>query len=272
MATPPPPGRTPAEQTQPGLLDALLLRVFLTIPKAFTLPFAVLTRHHIGGAFYGVGTLFCQVPILWLAGWGLSESGLLPATAKTDVRQLAVPAGLWLLSWLNLAIIKVRWERDRRRGRNVLSSYPGELRALPTHAGTRIFGQPALLGAAGAAATVIFAQVAPWFIFGPFVILAGAGAMWEGLAFWLYCHRLEVKTSDARAMAEGIGETGQRVAAWKAQEAVASRIQQARRAEGRGPAPGDASAARHRHEDAAPDAAALMRRFSGGAEEKEDSI
>lgn len=271
MGFSPPPERTPPEQDQPGLLDALLLRLILALPKAFTLPWAILTRHHVGGAYYGVGTVFCQVPIFWLAGWGVSESGLLPATAKTDVRQLLVPAGLWLLSWCNLVTIKMLWERDRCRGRNVLSSYPGELRAMPTFAGTRIFGQPVLLCAAGAAATVIFGRIAPWFILGPFVILAGMGAMWEGLAFWLYCHRMEVKTSDARAMAEGIGETGQRVAAWKAQEAVASRIQKARRSEGRGPAPGDASAARRRHEDAAPDAAALMRRFSGDTEEKEGS-
>ncbi len=68
MATPPPPGRTPAEQNQPDLLEKLLLRVFLTIPKAFTLPFAVLTRHHVGGAYYGVGTLLCQVKVDELAG------------------------------------------------------------------------------------------------------------------------------------------------------------------------------------------------------------
>lgn len=85
------------------------------------------------------------------------------------------------------------------------------------------------------------------------------------------CHRLEVKTSDARAMAEGIGETVQRVAAWKTQEAVASRIQQARRAEGREPAQRDARVSQRRHEEAAPDAAALMRRFSSGTEEKEGS-
>ncbi len=68
-----------------------------------------------------------------------------------------------------------------------------------------------------------------------------------------------------------IGETGQRVAAWETQEAVASRVQQARRAEGREPAQRDARAAQGRREEAAPDAVALMRRFSSGTEEKEGS-
>lgn len=269
MAASPTSGRTPTEQGQPGLLDKLLMRVFLALPKAFTLPWAIFTRHHVGGAYYGFGTLFCQVPILWLSGWGLSESGWLPGVAKTDVRQLLVPAGLWLLSWLNLVVIKVRWERDRRRGRNVLSSYPGELRVLPTNAGTRIFVLPVLLCAAGAAATVGFGSVAPWFILGPFVALAGAGALWEGAAFWLYCLSLEVKTSDARAMAEGIDKTGQRVAAWQVQEGVAKQTRKVRRAGEREATSRDTSASGHRQGDAAPDAVALMRRFSSGTEEKE---
>lgn len=261
-ATPPPSGGTPNGQEQPDLLDRLLWQLIVALPKAFTLPWAVLTRHHVGGAYYGVGTVFWQLVIFWLTGWGLSESGWLPGLDRTDARQVLIPAGLWLLSWLNLVVIKVQWERQRRRGRHVLSSYPGELRLLPTNAGTRIFVLPALLCAAGAAATVGFEQTAPWFVLGPFVILAGAGASCEGVAFWLYCRSLEVKTGDAQAMAEGIGGTGQRVAAWQVQEAAAKQTRKARRAEERRPTSAHASAGRGHHGNAVPDAAALMRRFS----------
>ena len=117
--------------------------------------------------------------------------------------------------------------------------------------------------------TVGFGQVAPWFILGPFVILAGIGALWEGVAFWFYCRSLEVKTGDAQAMAEGIGGTGRRVATWKKQEAVARQTRLANRAQERRPTSADAHAGSGRHGNDAPDAAALMRQFSSGTEEKE---